>query len=83
MAEYVDAVTYVKTNLGDKTFMEELKGRLDCVEKNNTTNVTGLGNLAYVAIYARDMDLRNKAALAYTQYLQGYTASRQSGCSIQ
>jgi hypothetical protein len=71
MAEYVDAVTLAKVHSNDTQFL------LPMLEPPLTPtvnlSVTGLGNLAYTALYMQDETCRKKAEALYSMLMMNGT----------
>lgn len=62
MAEYVDAVTFAKVFSRDTAFLFPM---LEPPQKTVNISVTGLGNVAYVAVYSSDPECRERAEKLY------------------
>jgi hypothetical protein len=73
MADYVDAITFAKAHSNDTGFVRPM------LEPPTTSTVnlsaTGLGNLAYVALYMPDEECRQKAEALYCMLMQNGTLS--------
>jgi hypothetical protein len=76
MAEYADAVTYVKTLKRDRAFMEaQLQTmNVDCPN----VNMTALGNLAHTAIHFPDDEIALRFAVTYQKCKEAFLRKRRS-----
>jgi len=63
LAEYVDAVTFVKVHHGDIAFLEPMLE--PPVTPMVNLSITGLGNIAYTALHMKDDACREKAKALY------------------
>lgn len=62
MAAYVDAVTFAKVFSNDTAFLRPM---LEPPRQTVNISVTGLGNVAYVAVYCSDPECRKRAEALY------------------
>ena len=70
-AAYADAITFIKTNKNDVEFLRPM---LTPLPPNKTVHIslTGLGNIAYVALNISDPTLQTAATLLYHQLLLSF-----------
>ena len=73
MANYVDVVTYIKTNSNDNEF---LKQQLNARQTPSQINVTALGNLAYIALQSKDAEIAQLAKTLYYKCFKMYSNSK-------
>ena len=70
-AAYADAITFIKTNKNDVEFLRPM---LTPLPPNKTVHIslTGLGNIAYVALNISDPTLQTAATLLYHQLVLSF-----------
>jgi hypothetical protein len=68
---YADAITFIKTNKNDVEFLRPM---LTPLPPNKTVHIslTGLGNIAYVALNISDPTLQTAATLLYHQLVLSF-----------
>jgi len=68
IAKYVDAITYIKTENNEWTFFQTMLGPIQ-ENHQGEISLTGLGNIAYVALYIKDPNVRKHAQMMYDHLL--------------
>ena len=70
IAKYVDAITFIKVRQNDVLFFDSMLGPLPPSSSlEGRISMTGLGNIAYVAVHMEDPTIRSRAATLYNQIL--------------
>jgi len=68
IAKYVDAITYIKTENNEWTFFQTMLGPIQ-ENHQGEVSLTGLGNVAYVALYIKEPNVKKHARMMYDHLL--------------
>jgi len=75
VSKYTDAITFAKVGSNDKEFFQrQLTPIPPGVEVK--VNITGIGNLAYIALNMEDEETKKKAQALYEQILSSYVPTK-------